>query len=164
MGQLLAQDAEPSSGSVPAGRLTFVTSRGMAMAAAKAIYVQEMAVQPCVVSAVRRSVEAQLVCWGHDALREPVALCTAELLTNVIKHAGSLMCVLTLEDMGQDGVRLTVADRSSSLPLMRKWDVTAESGRGMWLVASLADTYGWAATSCGKDVWAVFGIDAGAVT
>jgi anti-sigma regulatory factor (Ser/Thr protein kinase) len=156
MGQLLAQGAEPGFRSASMNHLTFVLPRGTAMAVAKAIYVHEMEVRFSAVGALRHSVEAQLTRWGHDALRDAVALCTAELVTNVAKHAGSPMCVLTLESLGQEGVRLTVADRSSSLPMVRECDLTAESGRGMRLLAATASSFGYRLTDVGKDVWALF--------
>ena len=126
------------------------------MAVAKAIYVQEMEAQFSTIGSLRRSVQAQLANWGHDSLRDAVALCTAELVTNVVKHVGSPMCVLTLEDMGQSGVRLTVTDRSPSLPVVREYDLTAESGRGMRLLAASASSFGFTLTDVGKDVWALF--------
>lgn len=116
---------------------------------------QALAAYPSEVRQARRTVRARLRHWGRRGVEEPVALCLTEMLTNVAKHTGSLACVVTLEDTG-DGVRLTVSDTSTDLPVVRECDWTAESGRGMRLIAAVAASFGCTVTGAGKDVWARF--------
>ena len=127
------------------------------------IYTRELVAYPYVVGQVRHAVEARLRFWGHEALRDSVALCLTEMLANVGKHAGSLDCVLCIEDLGAS-VRLTVSDTCQLVPVARVPDWTAESGRGVHLIATTADLFGSTVTPTGKNVWAVFRCRAEAVT
>lgn len=122
-------------------------------------YRQDLIAEPQALAHVRQVATAQLRLWGYDALIDSVILGLTEMLTNVGRHAGSLACVLTLDDIGT-GVRLTVSDTSRQVPVLREPDWLAESGRGMHLVAATADRFGCTVTPGGKDVWAVFGVSA----
>ncbi|MDI5969906.1 ATP-binding protein [Streptomyces sp. SL13] len=107
------------------------------------------------VPVLRIEVKGVMAFWGHDGLTDSVCLCLTELLANVINHAGSPGCVLTLQDVGA-GIRLTVSDGSRRLPVVQEPDELAESGRGMQLIAATATAFGSASTASGKDVWAEF--------
>ncbi len=122
-------------------------------------YRQDLNAEPQVLARMRRVTAAYLQLWGYGALTEPVVLSLTEMLTNVGRHSGSPACVLTLQDIGT-GIRLTVSDTSTELPVTRDIDWNAESGRGMRLIASIADFFRSAVTRSGKDVWAVF-VDGG---
>ncbi|MFD7918714.1 ATP-binding protein [Streptomyces sp. NPDC059740] len=113
---------------------------------------QELAVQRPASGGVRRIVRAHLRLWGFERLVDDAVLCVQELLANVVRHTDSSECALTLERR-PDRVRLTVSDASGELPTLREPDWGAESGRGLWLVAELADAWGAVRTAGGKDVW-----------
>ncbi|WP_414169175.1 ATP-binding protein [Streptoverticillium reticulum] len=111
-----------------------------------------MTVRPQGLAGVRRILGAHLRLWGRDELTAPACLCTTELLSNVAKHAGSPDCVLTLQRL-PDGVRVTVSDSSSRLPVVLEPDWFSTSGRGMFLLSRTADAWGADPTLSGKDVW-----------
>ncbi|MEO6629920.1 MAG: ATP-binding protein [Aquihabitans sp.] len=104
------------------------------------------------VSAARAFVAAQTGLAGrsqHDA-----ALVTSELATNAVIHASTSfeVCVRT----GCDRICIAVADRSSHIPELEpeKPAVTATSGRGLRIVAQLADRWGIEPSRTGKTIWA----------
>ncbi|MFC9843647.1 ATP-binding protein [Streptomyces sp. NPDC060223] len=86
-------------------------------------------------------------------------LATGELFANAIRHgsrpgAGDPITV-TIE-CTQHELRVTVADRSSALPCPRTAEKAEESGRGLAIVAALADDWGIAPPepgTTGKRVW-----------
>ncbi|MCC3655350.1 ATP-binding protein [Streptomyces sp. S07_1.15] len=93
----------------------------------------------------------------HDA----VTLVVAELASNAARHG----CVPGRDfrlgmAIGRGGVRVEVTDtRAERLPVPARpgeRDADAESGRGLLLVAALADRWGWEPRSDGpgKTVWA----------
>lgn len=85
-------------------------------------------------------------------------LATGELFANAIRHGTpgpGLTITVTIECTPHD-LRVTVADRSSALPCPRTPDGAEESGRGLAIVAALADDWGIAPPepgTTGKRVW-----------
>ena len=55
-----------------------------------------------------------------------------------------------------------VSDPSSSGPVTREPDWVAESGRGLHLVDSFSQSWGWHPVAAGKVVWALFELDGAA--
>jgi anti-sigma regulatory factor (Ser/Thr protein kinase) len=89
--------------------------------------------------------------WGRV---QDVLLAASELVTNVVHHTddgGELFAWV-----GRGGsVRLEVHDRDRALPTVQ--ETTEEGrGRGLRIVASVADEWGSAPTADGKVVWAEF--------
>jgi two-component sensor histidine kinase len=68
--------------------------------------VHELAADAADLTGVRRSVRRQLCAWGRADLADAAQLCVTELLTNVLRHAGSPMCELRLEYDELDGCGL----------------------------------------------------------
>lgn len=69
------------------------------------------------------------------------------------KHVASDHCSLRVEN-GRDAVRMTVADATEELPVLREPDHLAESGRGMRLITRVADAWGVRVVHRGgKEVW-----------
>ncbi|MEZ0094792.1 ATP-binding protein [Streptacidiphilus sp. EB129] len=56
-----------------------------------------------------------------------------------------------------------VSDPSANGPVAREADWVAESGRGLHLVDSFSQSWGWHPVSAGKVVWALFELPGGAV-
>ncbi|WP_369243913.1 ATP-binding protein [Streptomyces sp. R41] len=85
-------------------------------------------------------------------------LATDELFANAVKHGSpdrGDMITVTIE-YTEPELRVTVADRSPDLPRLRTADGAEESGRGLAIVAALADDWGTALPDpgCpGKKVW-----------
>jgi len=88
---------------------------------------------------------------SHDV---PVLL-VSELVTNAIRHAQPPLS-LRAATLGP-GLRVEVHDGAPDPPVLATQatldDEPTESGRGLFLVASLADRWGWDGHSTGKAVW-----------
>ena len=88
---------------------------------------------------------------NHDV---PVLL-VSELVTNAIRH-GEPPLELRAAARGA-GVRVEVHDGAVDPPVLAPQAPAdaplPESGRGLYLVASLADRWGWDGHSAGKTVW-----------
>jgi hypothetical protein len=77
---------------------------------------------------------------GRAAEIDRAVLVVGALVTNVVRHTVSDP---RLTVAAQDGVlRCSVHDASAARPVSRQHDVSAETGRGMWLVAALSSAWG----------------------
>jgi hypothetical protein len=102
--------------------------------------------------AARRMVGDALERWDYgDAVREDAQLVLSELTTNAV-HADSPFTVAARR-LGA-GVRISVKDSSVAEPTIRDVGLDAACGRGMRIVAALADDWGFELTPDGKSVWA----------
>jgi len=111
-----------------------------------------LASDPAAVPAARRQVQAALRAWAVPADPADTALLTSELVTNAVQHvAGPVITLVVSCARGQ--VRVDVHDTSGVLPEMADVPADAESGRGLHLVASLADEWGYYRTPAGKAVY-----------
>lgn len=103
--------------------------------------------------------------WGEDSRADDVAAVVSELLANAVRHA--LPRIRT--DCSPWPVRLgllhagryvvcAVADPSPDGPALRQPDWQEESGRGLLVVSSLSEQWGYcvAPSAQGKVVWAAF--------
>jgi anti-sigma regulatory factor (Ser/Thr protein kinase) len=92
---------------------------------------------------------------GED-LCEDAALVAAELVANVVDHAGT-PCVVAVE--GADSwLRIEVEDSyPGPIPTSPRIDLTAPRGRGLLVIAGLSVAWGVRDLPCGKAVWAVLG-------
>jgi anti-sigma regulatory factor (Ser/Thr protein kinase) len=123
------------------------------------------------VQGARRFTGATLAQWELPDMFDEVALVVSELVTNALRHA-----VPGVRPDGRPGaeadhqVRLhlmrwhsrlvcAVRDPSEKSPVAGEADFSQESGRGLYLVESFTDDWGWhplAGTLRGKVVWALF--------
>jgi anti-sigma regulatory factor (Ser/Thr protein kinase) len=109
--------------------------------------------------------------WGLSELFDNVALVTSELVTNALRHGvGAGRGPSSAAGCGgiPPTVRLSLAhwtsrvvcsvrDPSDQGPMTKTPDFIAESGRGLHLVASCSDAWGWhPLAGAGKVVWALF--------
>jgi anti-sigma regulatory factor (Ser/Thr protein kinase) len=92
--------------------------------------------------------------WSLDAtLHVDAKVLVTELISNAVDHAGSDV-VLELDVTASDGwLRVGLADGSTIRPVVRELDHTAPRGRGMQIVAELADRWGSEDRDGGKRVW-----------
>ncbi|WP_030563579.1 ATP-binding protein [Streptomyces aureocirculatus] len=94
--------------------------------------------------------------WGHPALADDAALITSELMTNALLH-GSLRdrLIRVRITLTEGALRIEVTDpRGERLPEPRTAATTDQFGRGLLLVATLADRWGCEPRSVGKTVYA----------
>jgi anti-sigma regulatory factor (Ser/Thr protein kinase) len=107
---------------------------------------------PAAVPAARREVRAAIRAWAVSADPADAALLTSELVTNAVRHAAGPVITLVVScSCGQ--VRVDVHDTSDALPEVADLPADAESGRGLHLVASLSDEWGFYRTPAGKAVY-----------
>ncbi len=92
-----------------------------------------------------------------DPRGDTARLLVSELVTNAVQHSesrrpGGAVTVTVIEVAG--GIRVEVTDDGSALsvPVVRD-DVFATHGRGLFLVQSLADEWGYLRDGLGTTVW-----------
>jgi len=121
----------------------------------------ELSAAPESVREARHFTRTTLKSWDLCTLRDSVELVASELVTNALRYAVPI---------GTPGapVRLSlvrytsrlvcaVRDPSTVAPLAKDPDYVAETGRGLHLVDSFSETWGWQPLNgTGKVVWALF--------
>jgi anti-sigma regulatory factor (Ser/Thr protein kinase) len=101
----------------------------------------------------RRFVSEALDCWGASgATAQDAQLAVTELATNAVLHAQSPFSVVASRDGSV--VRISVHDASPVVPTLRDDGPLGTSGRGLRLLAAIADDWGVEITTDGKTVWA----------
>ncbi|WP_181797797.1 SpoIIE family protein phosphatase/ATP-binding protein [Streptomyces sp. WELS2] len=106
---------------------------------------------PAAVSTVRSSVTRRLADWGLEELAFTTELILSELVTNAIRYGRGPIGVRLLRDRT---LICEVSDRSTTSPHLRYAASTDEGGRGLFLVAQLAERWGTRYTPHGKVIWA----------
>ncbi|WP_405898854.1 ATP-binding protein [Streptomyces sp. NBC_00727] len=115
---------------------------------------------PRCVSRARAELLVALEVWGLAPLADSATLVLSELLTNAGRHArvppGRL--IETRFQAVRGGLRIEVHDAAGAPPQKRDPDVDACDGRGLLLVTSLTDSWGFGERNGpGKVVWAELG-------
>lgn len=126
--------------------------------------------RPESVKLARDFARTTLYSWGMPDLFDDLGLVVSELVTNALRHALSVDGLdrpsdelthlspirVTLRRNGSHVV-CAVTDPSDDIPIRKKPDHVAESGRGLHLVESFSRAWGWTPmTGRGKVVWALF--------
>jgi serine phosphatase RsbU (regulator of sigma subunit)/anti-sigma regulatory factor (Ser/Thr protein kinase)/PAS domain-containing protein len=106
--------------------------------------------EPEAVAGVRHSVTRQLDTWGLQELAFTTELILSELITNAIRYAGGDIKVRLLLDRN---LICEVSDTGNTSPHLRYAAGMDEGGRGLFLVAQLADRWGTRHTPTGKIIW-----------
>ncbi|MFI7383952.1 ATP-binding protein [Streptomyces sp. NPDC049813] len=112
------------------------------------------------VPAAREFTRAALTAWGETARADDILLCVSELTTNALLHGvppGRGFLLRITRDEADGSVRVEVHDSGTGTPAVPRRSATAEHGRGLLLVAALADAWGVGERDPGKVVWCVFG-------
>jgi anti-sigma regulatory factor (Ser/Thr protein kinase) len=107
---------------------------------------------PASVTLARRLVRDLLHSWAAPQDREDAQLLVTELVANVVDHASGDVLTLELELAGA-WLRIAVVDGSAVRPVVRQLSTAQQRGRGMQLVASIADRWGVEDHDGGKRVW-----------
>ncbi|MFV0132176.1 SpoIIE family protein phosphatase [Streptomyces sp. HMX87] len=106
---------------------------------------------PAAVGEVRAQVIRRLAEWGLDGLAFTTELILSELVTNAIRYGAEPIHVRVLRDRS---LICEVFDSTSTSPHLRYAAMTDEGGRGLFLVAQLAERWGTRYTPDGKVIWA----------
>jgi hypothetical protein len=99
---------------------------------------------------VRLLVRRVLGEWGLTALSPVAELLSSELVTNACRYATRLIGVRLIRT---DVLLFEVTDDDHRLPVLRTPEVTDEDGRGLHIVAELAERWGASRVAGGKTVW-----------
>jgi hypothetical protein len=122
--------------------------------------------EPESVTDARHFAAATLRSWGLGGLADDVTLVVSELVTNALRHSlpphsgeSYRPGIIRLHLLGPNAHLLAgVYDSSPEAPRRREPDFVAETGRGLHIVESFSDRWGWTpAPTGGKVVWALFG-------
>ncbi len=111
----------------------------------------EFPADPEAVSRARDAVTIQLAAWQLDELAFTTELVVSELVTNSIRYAGGPVGLRLIRDKT---LICEISDPSQTQPRLRRALLTDEGGRGLFLVAQLAQRWGSRYTSHGKAIWA----------
>ncbi|MEV8460086.1 MULTISPECIES: SpoIIE family protein phosphatase [Streptomyces] len=112
----------------------------------------ELESDPAIVSRARRAAAEQLTSWGLDDAAFVTEMVVSELVTNAIRYGRP---PVRLRLIHQDDTLVSeVYDSSGTTPHMRRARIFDEGGRGLLLVAQLADRWGTRHDRVGKTVWA----------
>jgi anti-sigma regulatory factor (Ser/Thr protein kinase) len=92
-----------------------------------------------------------------DPRSDVARLLVSELVTNAVQHTlsrrpGGTVTVVVIELAGSLRVEVTDEGSARNVPVVRD-DMLATDGRGLFLVQSLADEWGYLRESCGTTVW-----------
>jgi len=101
----------------------------------------------------REAVAEAASAWGlSEDVADDAALVVTELVSNAVDHAaGPIGLTVTRTD---SGLRIEVADTSSTPPQQRPIQVDSARGRGLIIVAALTSSWGTDQNGSGKVVWA----------
>jgi anti-sigma regulatory factor (Ser/Thr protein kinase) len=98
--------------------------------------------------------------WGLATLADDAEAIVGEFVANAVSHAA--YCLGAERPLGLRLLRRTgevmcaVLDPSDAAPVLRMPDRNAEAGRGLQMVDTLSDVWGWSpVTGRGKAVWAI---------
>ena len=104
------------------------------------------------VSETRAEVRRTVSAWDVPVDPDVVALLTSELVTNAIRREDSPAVRVAVKcSSGQ--LRVEVHDSSRDMPVPADAPADAENGRGLIIVAALADEWGFYPTRRGKAVY-----------
>ncbi|MGK4578941.1 SpoIIE family protein phosphatase [Kitasatospora sp. HPMI-4] len=106
---------------------------------------------PSAVAGIRAEVTRQLTRWDLDEAAFITELVLSELITNAIRYGTPPIKVRMLYDLT---LICEVSDTSSTAPHLRYAAAEDEGGRGLFLIAQLAERWGTRYTRDGKIIWA----------
>jgi anti-sigma regulatory factor (Ser/Thr protein kinase) len=114
-----------------------------------------LATGPAAAAEARRRVRDAIRSWRVPVDLDAALLLTSELVTNAVRHEaghGAQAVVLAIA-CSRGRLRVDVHDTSRSLPAVAEVPADAETGRGLLLVETLSDEWGFYRTPAGKAVY-----------
>ncbi|WP_280697892.1 SpoIIE family protein phosphatase [Kitasatospora sp. GP82] len=117
----------------------------------------DLPADPARVGEMRAAATRRLSEWGLDEVAFAAELLLSELITNAIRYGTEPIQVRLIHDRN---LICEVSDASSTAPHLRHAATTDEGGRGLFLVAQLAQAWGTRYTARGKVIWAECALEA----
>jgi anti-sigma regulatory factor (Ser/Thr protein kinase) len=114
-----------------------------------------LATGPAAPAEARRRVRDAIRSWQVPVDLDAALLLTSELVTNAIRHGAGqgAQAVMLAIASSRGRLRVDVHDTSRSLPAVAEVPADAETGRGLFLVETLSDEWGFYRTPAGKAVY-----------
>ncbi|MFJ4468414.1 SpoIIE family protein phosphatase [Streptomyces sp. NPDC089424] len=116
------------------------------------VAVWELPPDPSLVAEARRRTTDQLAAWGLEEASFVTELMVSELVTNAIRYGRPPIQLRLIHE--NTTLICEVSDSSSTAPHLRRARTFDEGGRGLLLVAQLADRWGTRHAPVGKTIWA----------
>ncbi|MBW5485117.1 SpoIIE family protein phosphatase [Streptomyces bambusae] len=116
------------------------------------VVVWDLSSDPSVVAQARRNTTDQLTAWGLEEASFVTELLVSELVTNAIRYGRPPIQLRLIHE--NTTLICEVSDASSTAPHMRRARTFDEGGRGLLLVAQLAQRWGTRHAPVGKTIWA----------
>jgi anti-sigma regulatory factor (Ser/Thr protein kinase) len=123
----------------------------------------QLATGPAAPAEARRRVRDAIRSWQVPVDLDAALLLTSELVTNAVRHEagqGAQAVVLAIAS-SRGRLRVDVHDTSCYLPAVAEVPADAETGRGLLLVETLSDEWGFYRTPAGKAVYFTLASEAG---
>ncbi len=111
----------------------------------------ELPCEPSSAAAARRRVREQLDVWGLTDETFSTELVASELVTNAVRHGAAPIRLRLIRDQG---LTCEVFDSGGNAPRLRHARAGDEGGRGLFIVARMAQSWGTRYTGSGKVIWA----------
>ena len=111
-----------------------------------------LAAGPAAAAEARGQVRAAICAWEVSIDPYVAALLASELVTNAIRYEKGETVTLAI-DCSQGLLRVDVHDSTRDIPVVMETPGDAETGRGLMLVATLSDEWGFYRTPAGKAVY-----------
>jgi anti-sigma regulatory factor (Ser/Thr protein kinase) len=114
-----------------------------------------LATGPAAAAEARHRVRDAIRSWQVPVDLDAALLLTSELVTNAVRHEASqrAQAVVLAIACSRGRLRVYVHDTSRSLPTVAEVPADAETGRGLLLVETLSDEWGFYRTPAGKAVY-----------
>lgn len=112
----------------------------------------DLPADPAAVSHARTHIAEKLTAWGLADAAPTTELIVSELVTNAIRHAEPPIQLRLIHHAGS--LVCEVADGSSTSPHLRRACTFDENGRGLFIIAQLAERWGTRHNHHGKTIWA----------
>ncbi|MFI6689917.1 SpoIIE family protein phosphatase [Streptomyces sp. NPDC050485] len=120
------------------------------MLAEDQVAVWELPPDPAMVGDSRNASTEQLGAWGLDDLAFTTELIVSELVTNAIRYAAGPVQVRLIRDQT---LICEVSDTGHTSPHLRHAETDDEGGRGLFIIAQMAQRWGTRYTATGKTIW-----------
>ncbi|MEV5841104.1 SpoIIE family protein phosphatase [Streptomyces sp. NPDC051985] len=134
----------------PGDDIVLLLARTSALDAAQ-VRTWQLPRHPAAVAGARKMACEQLETWGLTDASFATELIVSELVTNAVRYGDSPIALRLIRDTS---LICEVSDGSSTAPHLRRARVYDEGGRGLLLVAQIAERWGSRQTPTGKTIWA----------